>query len=811
MQVRQILINREIELEGKINLINSFYQVSYKTTTNAHREAFDMHLEDLFKFFSQKTETLQNTKNSNSQIQDKSTSQHFNQNSSNSLPYITKSHFLKYLDKISLIVSDKIFCSFDYLHKGMLDFDEFAEPHRILRLGDIKEISKLMFNIFDFNSDGHVSMKDLKFLLIYFDIKNGGSSESKESQENLEKHQILEVNQDNYIDQLLIAAFNDRPYLKLNDFYDALLNDSQDLFLVVYKYLYESIPAFKSNLIIYENRIYHINSYNGLKCTSVVRKRSTTFADSYDEDFRKTSCSTTTSNTNGILSNVDSSIEIEKLHEKIKERQSEDELKHKTKHLTLQENVKFLRLSDYESADLEKLNKQERKEGLEIIRNISSYSSFQDALPLKDQTQLTQLENIINKFNTDDNNNFDELFILENTLKKSISYEGDIYFIKNPESVNKNPKSKSNSDMHGLHLTQNYIVVIGNIMYVYESNNITDKCKVYFLLGSHIKKLPRVKIDNLFYFCLKVYMQNDEAHTFYLKEEKLYSSLLNTLRSSLGYKNYFENYNIVNELGNGSYGIVYLCQQIELQKQFATKIIKKSSVKYDYWKRVKTEIEILQKADHPNIIKYIDSYENSEYHFIVMEYVKYGNLSKYVQQNKKLKEVTVSNIIYQMATTLKYLHSLGIMHRDIKPDNILLNGSREFKNTTYPLVKITDFGLAKILTPGEYSRDSCGSILFCSPESLQNKSYNTSADIWSLGMNAFFLLTCSFPFKVSKDKNEIQNIICFEGLNYYLLENRSSEALDFIQRCLERKINKRMNIEEIISHPWILRNLDSGF
>ena len=149
-------------------------------------------------------------------------------------------------------------------------------------------------------------------------------------------------------------------------------------------------------------------------------------------------------------------------------------------------------------------------------------------------------------------------------------------------------------------------------------------------------------------------------------------------------------------------------------REVAVKIVKKKELSLKDIELLKREIEVLKICQHPNIIRFYDVFENSDFIYIVMEYLKGGDFFNYLEsKNFKISEDRARTIAHQIATAIYYLHSFGIAHRDLKPENILM-----MEGAFDSPIKLVDFGLSKTFGPGETSSEPFGTLCYVAPEIL---------------------------------------------------------------------------------------------
>jgi len=215
------------------------------------------------------------------------------------------------------------------------------------------------------------------------------------------------------------------------------------------------------------------------------------------------------------------------------------------------------------------------------------------------------------------------------------------------------------------------------------------------------------------------------------------------------------------------------------------------------------EIDILQHCHHPYIIRLIDHFETGDHTYLILEYIKGGDLGEYSKKlSYNFSEEHAANIMNQIAKGIKYLHLFGIFHKDLKPNNIMIT-----QQDTNGIIKICDFGLSQILSGNEKTKSIAGTPNYISPEIFMGIPHNKEVDIWALGVILYFLLSGKLPFQ-GKTEKEIAIKIVKEELKFDKdhWENKSQTVQDLIKSCLQKSKERRININDFIDHPWFKNN-----
>ncbi|XP_030044024.1 death-associated protein kinase 2 isoform X1 [Microcaecilia unicolor] len=263
-------------------------------------------------------------------------------------------------------------------------------------------------------------------------------------------------------------------------------------------------------------------------------------------------------------------------------------------------------------------------------------------------------------------------------------------------------------------------------------------------------------------------------------------------------------YEIGEELGSGQFAIVKKCREISPGLDYAAKFIKKrqsrTSRRGVRREEIEREVDILQQLQHSNIITLHDVYENRTDVVLILELVSGGELFDFLAQKESLSEEEATRFIKQILDGVNYLHAKNIAHFDLKPENIMLLD----KNISIPHIKLIDFGLAHKIEDGVEFKNIFGTPEFVAPEIVNYEPLGLAADMWSIGVITYILLSGASPFLGETKQETLANIT---AVNYEFDEeffsHTSELAKDFIRKLLVKDTRKRFTIQQALSHPWI--------
>ncbi|KAG5981544.1 hypothetical protein E4U55_002848 [Claviceps digitariae] len=285
-------------------------------------------------------------------------------------------------------------------------------------------------------------------------------------------------------------------------------------------------------------------------------------------------------------------------------------------------------------------------------------------------------------------------------------------------------------------------------------------------------------------------------------------------------------YNRISFIGKGAFAVVHkVTAKFDGRPYAAKEIEKRRFIKNGVLdQKVENEMKIMQRVQHPNIVRYIEKFDwEDRLLIIIMEFISGGDLGRAITPHVQFTVNMTQIMSTQLLSALGYLHANNITHRDVKPDNILIHSLDPL------VVKLTDFGLSKMIDSAEtFLRTFCGTLLYCAPEVYTDygeydeqghrirgkkmsrrlgQRYGHAVDIWSLGGVLFYALTASPPYPVKSgiSYSELLHMIMTTELDTRPLQRHGvdEQGVDFIRRMLEKRPEHRATIPELESHAWL--------
>lgn len=354
------------------------------------------------------------------------------------------------------------------------------------------------------------------------------------------------------------------------------------------------------------------------------------------------------------------------------------------------------------------------------------------------------------------------------------------------------------------------VVIQDNLMYLYfRQRNKNWKIKAIYLLNKTFGVVNKsesinsnVSGNNKEYYKLELHCNTAGViysfSVFSSKKSKL-TNLLQMINHNINIQNINDHYSLQYEINQGSFGKIYLGIQKETGKKVAIKKLK-TSIPHQgaIWER---EIFNFLKIISPNnIVECIDSFHSLNYYYLIYEYLPYGTLRNFIEQKSLFYssytfKYSKNLLLFQLISSLNELKQYGIIHRDIKPDNLLIY----FKDE-YISLKLTDFGLSTFISPTEKVNDSYGSLAYSSPEIINCEMYSHEPDVWSFGMNIFFILLGLDPYKNTVENiEEARRLISLADVTPIISRVQKCETfyVNIMKECFKKE--GRISIEQLYS------------
>ncbi|KAL0486232.1 aurora cAMP dependent protein kinase [Acrasis kona] len=254
-----------------------------------------------------------------------------------------------------------------------------------------------------------------------------------------------------------------------------------------------------------------------------------------------------------------------------------------------------------------------------------------------------------------------------------------------------------------------------------------------------------------------------------------------------------DDFEIGRPLGRGKFGSVYMAREKETKYIVALKVLEKNELKKNNVEhQLRREIEIQSHLRHKHILRMYAYFYDAEKVYIILEYAANGELYKKLQEEKTFDEIQAAKYIESLAKALKYCHEKDVIHRDIKPENLLLDKNNE--------VKIADFGWS-VHAPNTRRLTLCGTMDYLPPEMIEGKEHDKGVDIWCLGVLCYEFLVGHPPFMAERSDETFRRIV---NVELTFPNHVSRDARNLITRLLVKDSSKRLDLNGILNHPWIV-------
>ena len=464
---------------------------------------------------------------------------------------------------------------------------------------------------------------------------------------------------------------------------------------------------------------------------------------------------------------------------------------------------------------------QNNYESIHFLEKISEEHMHEDNQTL---LQVIMEKRNINTFNIENKNKIKCKICKEEDNKKNVIKEGDDD--KNINNYNNDLLVMISTTKEEVEKIQSKVESVKKINQSFSCNQCTKRMKIndsnisqdnidHYLQKEKNKKYSIDKSNNL-----KKHLQEKNSETPQkIQESKKMENNIDTSISIFQYNPYNAlNFPIImvasslmkdirdiykfkeKPLGGGNFGTVrkaYRREEKNKRQYYAIKSISKKNLDEKDFEGLVKEVDIISSLDHPNIIKFYETYHDKFYFHLVMELCKGRDSFNQIVIIEKCEEKKVVSLIAKVLLAIAHCHSRGITHRDLKPENILYEN-----NEPDAEIKIIDFGLSRKYAKDEKMHSVLGTPYYVAPEVLKG-NYNEKCDVWSIGAMTYLLLCGEYPFNGGSDK-EIFDDILNSNVNFNSIKwsKISNNAKSFVKSCLEKNPDKRPSAIKALDHPW---------
>ncbi|CAM9242227.1 unnamed protein product [Ascophyllum nodosum] len=256
------------------------------------------------------------------------------------------------------------------------------------------------------------------------------------------------------------------------------------------------------------------------------------------------------------------------------------------------------------------------------------------------------------------------------------------------------------------------------------------------------------------------------------------------------------------ELGRGTYGRVIQAIHRGTGRKFACKVVNITRMEPRQVSKLYSEVSVMRELDHPHIVRMRQVFYSKRHIYMIMELATGGELFNLVTKNPGdcATEPEIKRMLTNMLSAVGYMHRNGIVHRDLKLENWLMQTPGDITG-----IKLIDFGLSKHFVQDQTMQQAVGSTYYVAPEVLQG-SYGPKCDMWSMGVISYMMVSGAPPFWGNGDAQVRAKIIRGEyEMPDVLFQHLSVDARDFISKLLVVNADKRMSADQALAHPWLRR------
>ena len=699
---------------------------------------------------------------------------------------INKITFAKYYELPGLI-NERLFQLFDRDNNGYLDGKEFINGMIILFTESFSTLTKFIFSFYDFDQDGLITREDVRIVLSHVPLQTKNYNPKKLKYEKNEYADRVESQDELY--NILNKAFGKKETLTEEEFVDVIDNISSDILVLILVYILDKRPFNNETIQLFESmtktpdsqsispniidrKIASPSLQSKFKSPALLKAKIDFFQNNISSKkfldlYSKPKAINPINKDNKIFSLKIPKNDIKLNLGKIDSAREDDESK-----IIFPTRKKKL-------SNINQSYGNEHLQGLLKLQHIENFENHKNFKGLENRKQSEEKKTV-------KENNSDSSFDSDNegeTVNKISAYENYLYEV-NSEGIMKS----------------NWVKLIFKDIYYYKTKDSPMYKGMHNLSDVYIKQNELYEYEGKKYYSFTMIFPK-KTKTFYCEKEEEYQTWMKKLKNAINFTNINESYDIQEQIGKGKFAIVYKGIHKTTDRVVAIKILNKQDMTTMDLELVKTEMDVLKICQHPYIIKLYDIHENEENIYLIMEYCQGSDLFTYIEKRGyKLEEKKACEIIHKLCAAVYYLHSYGIVHRDLKPENIIMTD-----HTDNADIRLLDFGLSKILGPTEKCTEPFGTISYVAPEVLKQKYYGREVDIWSIGIITYLLLCGCLPFDDEKSEKEIVRQTIEDPVPYYpkLWKKLSEEAKSFVEGCLKKNPEERMNIKDVLEHEWI--------